>query len=157
MIYVFCRSCGDLHEEQHTAAYELLYAAASFVGLPTGKIAKTEAGKPYFEDIDGVFFSISHTKGLAVVAIGDRNCGIDLEAHREISPRVRNKYLGGATGDEALKLWTQKESFGKYEGSGFFAENNGQKVKFTSFSKENYVITLCTDESTEVCEKLIEA
>ena len=157
MITVFCRTCGNTYKEQHTAAYELLYAAASLLGLKAGEVKKTEKGKPYFENTEGVFFSIAHTDGLAVAAIGDENCGIDVETEREISERVRNKYLEGKNGREALELWTRKESFGKYEGSGFFAENNGEKVKFTSFSMENYVITLCTREDTEVCEKLIRA
>lgn len=155
MITVFYRGCGNTHNEQHTAAYELLYAAASFLGFKTGEIKKTPEGKPYFDGIDSVFFSISHTKGMAVVAIGDRSCGVDTEADRKISERVRNKFLDGASEDQAVKLWTQRESYGKYEGSGFFAKDQNKKVKYAFFNTDGYFITLCTDVDAEISENLI--
>ena len=42
MISVFYRPCGKTYQEQHTAAYELLDAAVSFLGHTMGRIEKTE-------------------------------------------------------------------------------------------------------------------
>lgn len=150
MITAFTRPCGKKHEEQHTAAYELLYAAASFLGYSVGEIKKTEEGKPFFPDTPNVFFSIAHANGMAAVAIGDSKCGIDIEGDRKISNRIRDKYLGGVSEEEALLHWTERESYGKYEGSGFFAEPNYEGVKFTTFSVDDFTVTVCTDKNETV-------
>ena len=150
MIAAFYRTCGKTHEEQHKAAYELLYAAASFLGLTVGRIEKTEAGKPFFPDQPNVFFSIAHADGMAAVAIGNSPCGIDVEGERDISERIRKKYLEGAPESEALLRWTERESYGKYEGSGFFAEPNYKDVSFSTFKINGFTVTICTDKNETV-------
>ncbi len=150
MIAAFVKPCGKTYEEQHKAAYELLYAAASFLGLTVGQIEKTKNGKPYFSDTPSVFFSIAHASGMAAVAIGDSPCGIDIEGNREVSQRIREKYLDNAPEDEALLRWTERESYGKYEGSGFFAEPNYENVTFTTFSVNEYTVTVCVTKGETV-------
>ena len=150
MIVAFVRPCGKTHEEQHKAAYELLYAAASFLGFSVGRTERTASGKPYFPDTPNIFFSIAHADGMAAVAIGDSPCGIDIEKSREVSKRIREKFLGGASENEALLRWTERESYGKYEGSGFFAKPNYESVSFTSFSVGEYTVTVCADKGERV-------
>ncbi|MBQ8254877.1 MAG: hypothetical protein IJY94_05170 [Clostridia bacterium] len=150
MIAAFYKTCGKTYEEQHKAAYELLYAAASFLGLTVGRIEKTENGKPFFPDTEGVYFSIAHADGMAAVAIGDAKCGIDIEGDREVSSRIRKKYLDGANEEDALVRWTERESYGKYEGSGFFAEPNYESVSFTTFKVNGFTVTVCTDKGETV-------
>jgi hypothetical protein len=115
LIAAFYKPCGKTYEEQHKAAYELLYAAASFLDLSAGKVEKDENGKPFFPDAPSVFFSIAHADGMAAVAIGSSKCGIDVEGKRKVSERIRKKFLNGANEDEALLRWTERESYGKYE------------------------------------------
>ncbi len=148
MIKVFYRACGETHEEQHAAAYELLYAAADFCGYGAAslKVEKTEQGKPFFAGRDDLFFSISHTARLAVCAISDSPCGVDTERMREIPKRVSDRYLGGKSGIEALYLWTERESFGKLDGRGFFAEPASKKVFFSRFVLDDAVITAASYE-----------
>lgn len=151
MIAAFCRPCGKTHEEQHKAAYELLYAAASFLGLTVvGRVEKNDAGKPYFPDTPSIHFSIAHANGMAAVAIGDSPCGIDVEGNREVSKRIREKYLDNAPENEALLRWTERESYGKYEGSGFFTEPNYENVSFTTFTLNGFIITVCTNKGETV-------
>ena len=150
MISAFVKPCGKTYEEQHKAAYELLYAAASFLGLTVGKVKKDDSGKPFFADTSGVFFSIAHADGMAAVAIGDSNCGIDIEGNRSVSSRIREKWLGGAGEEEAILCWTKRESYGKYEGSGFFAEPNYDNVSFTTFTLNGFTVTVCTDKGETV-------
>ncbi len=150
MIAAFTRPCGKTYEEQHKAAYELLYAAASFLGLSVGQAEKDENGKPYFPDTPNVFFSIAHADGMAAVAIGGSPCGIDIEGNRKVSKRIREKYLGGATEEEALLRWTERESYGKYEGSGFFAEPNYDSVEFKTFFVDGFTVTVCTNKGETV-------
>ncbi len=150
MIAAFYKTCGRTYEEQHKAAYELLYAAASFLKLSVGRVEKDENGKPFFPDTKGVFFSIAHADGMAAIAIGDAKCGIDIEGNREVSKRIREKYLDGAKEEDALLRWTERESYGKFEGSGFFAEPNYDSVEFKTFFVDGFTITVCTDKGETV-------
>lgn len=153
MIRVFYRPCGNTHNEQHTAAYELLYAAAAVCGLPGGSVAKTEDGKPYFPEARETHFSLSHTEGYAVCAIGDAPCGIDIEAERTIPARIRRRYLGDAPETEAVRRWTERESYGKLDGKGFFAEAPQRAVRYVFFdSLKGYLVTVCVEAATEVAE-----
>ena len=154
MIRVFYRPCGNTYKEQHTAAYELLGAAVSILKLPSGEIKKTELGKPYFADCPNTFFSISHTDGLAAVAIGDSACGVDVERNKVISERIRDRFLNGASKEEAILRWTQRESYGKLEGSGFFAPVTDETVAFKTFFVGDYTVTVCAYEGTEISDKL---
>ncbi len=150
MIAAFYKSCGKTHEEQHKAAYELLYAAASFLGFSVGRIEKDENGKPFFPDTPNIHFSIAHADGMTAVAIGDSPCGIDIEGNRKVSQRIREKYLDNASTDEALVRWTERESYGKYEGSGFFASPNYENVSFTTFSVDGFTVTVCATKGETV-------
>lgn len=154
MIRVFYKPCGKSYKEQHAAAYELLYAASDICGIPYYGVEKTKDGKPYFVGSPDAFFSIAHGNSYAVVAIGDKECGVDIEGGREISPRISKRYLGGAQGKEALILWTQRESFGKLDGKGFFAKKSNKKVVYKSFDLGDSVITVCAYEGTEISDKL---
>lgn len=151
MIRVFYRPCGKTHKEQHTAAYELLYAAAAVCGLPTGPVEKTEEGKPYFPEAPETYFSLSHTDGYAVCAIGDVPCGIDIERKRPISKRIRDRFLDGATEEEALCRWTERESYGKLDGRGFFTEGWTSDVTFFHYTTlPDRLMTLCVPKGVEV-------
>ncbi len=66
---------------------------------------------------DGVFVSVSHSMGLAVVAVDPRRpVGIDAEDWREALWRVRPKFLSEtemercADADSLLRAWTAKEA-----------------------------------------------
>lgn len=147
MIKVFFRRSGEAYREQHAAAYSLLYAAAAFCGYDadTLEIAKTEEGKPYFKGDRVPFFSLSHSGGYAVCAIGDIPLGVDLERMREIPDRICKRFLGGTSGREAVVRWTMRESYGKLEGGGFFKGGDipGDVVFRTFDTLPGYLITLC--------------
>lgn len=154
MIRVFIRPCGSTYNEEHAAAYELLYAAVSLMGLPYSRVEKTDMGKPYFPDAPETFFSISHSRGYAVVAVGDEACGVDIEGGREISERIRNRYLNGAIGDEALLRWTERESRGKLFGGGFFDESGTDTVKYRHFEHNGLNVTVCALKEDGLPEKI---
>ncbi len=66
-------------------------------------------GKPIS---DGCNLSISHTTGVYVLAVSDSKVGIDIEnQNRRIPPKL---------GD--IRLWTQKEAYGKMLGTGLTRE-----------------------------------
>ncbi|MGN0771754.1 MAG: 4'-phosphopantetheinyl transferase family protein [Christensenellales bacterium] len=64
-----------------------------------------DRGKPIGENC---CLSISHTKGLYVMAVSDKQVGIDVES--------KERKIPSKLGD--IRLWTQKEAYGKRQGSG---------------------------------------
>lgn len=99
-------------------------------------IDRTERGKPFFRDERLPFFSLSHSGGLLLCAMGDAPCGLDVQAHefstgkRAVSRlfRLAERYFHPAE-TERLKrsatperdffaLWAARESYVKYTGEG---------------------------------------
>ncbi len=156
MIRVFFRRCGRTRSEQHETAYALLSAAAGVIGADPGTVGaveKTAAGKPFFSLAPELYFSLSHTPGLAVCAIGDRPCGVDAETIRPIPKRVRDRYLGGLDGEDAVRRWTERESYGKLTGEGLAVGAIPASARFTSFRlPDGVLITVCTAEDTPVAD-----
>ncbi len=114
---------------QSAFAYLLLRYAlkreAGFEGLPM--LEETE-GKPTLKVPKGLHFNLSHCVRAVACGLSDTPVGVDVQ---EWSPRhlsVRNKVctpeelllLEGSNRPEAdfIKLWTRKESYGKYTGQG---------------------------------------
>lgn len=87
-------------------------------------IVCTEHGKPYFSAKNAPCFSLSHTRGLAVAALSEEPCGVDLEAFREkLDTQALSKRFFSEEDQVALKvhgdflaLWTKKEAVTKLLG-----------------------------------------
>ena len=103
-----------------------LYRQATGEALPP--IARTERGKPYFENSPW-HFSISHTKKHAFCVLSGKNIAIDAEeadreirlklADRVLSPTEKARFEAAADKREALlKLWVLKECAAKLTGEG---------------------------------------
>ena len=101
-------------------------------------IRKGPHGKPYLEGsgLEGVFFSLSHTRGHAIVCFSEREIGADcenMEARRGGSARYEGIAARCFTEDERgyiafgqpggtlrfFEIWTAKEAYMKYTGKGF--------------------------------------
>lgn len=89
-----------------------------------------EKGKPYLKNKEG-FFSISHSKGLVLVSVSQTPVGVDLEKIRPVNFRIIKKVcndkekeyiLNGKDENEKklrlLEIWTFKEAYFKYLGTG---------------------------------------
>ena len=81
-------------------------------------------GKPYAQNFPEVYFSISHTDNLSIVAFCDKEIGVDCEnSQRDISTDILNRYFSKeevtAFSASAIALWVTKEAFVKYTGKGF--------------------------------------
>ena len=89
------------------------------------EIVRTEKGKPYFKYIPDLFFSISHSGDITVVAIGDTPLGVDVEKIKKADLRVIKRFLK----EEAdyitecdsdyrfFEIWTKKEATVKFYSS----------------------------------------
>jgi len=82
----------------------------------TIRLLKSKGGKP-FVNISGVHFSLTHTKGLMLIAIGQRVLGVDAENIRQIEyQQILEKYsVKAEIKDSAdfLLWWTGKEAQAK--------------------------------------------
>lgn len=92
-------------------------------------------GKPYLIDYPDVHFSLSHSGNMAVLAISDREVGIDVQERRGYQEKVAKRFYHEkeiaeieAISDTVGKsncfyqMWTAKEAYIKYTGKGMRQE-----------------------------------
>lgn len=90
-------------------------------------IQRSPRGKPLFAGLDGRWFSLSHSGGLALCALSDRPVGVDVELVRPRRPGLPAYALSEAelaafdgNWEDFYRLWTLKESWCKREDSPLF-------------------------------------
>ncbi len=117
-------------ETEHALGRSLLHHGLELEYGDTWDVCEAEGGKPYLKDAEHVHFNISHTKGLVVCGISDREIGVDVERIREFKEAILRKacapqeqeYVMAANGLERaerfFRLWTLKESYIKAIGKG---------------------------------------
>lgn len=122
---------GERKKAETSNGRQLLkYAVQNVSGLDTEdmSITKNEHGKPYFQDVKGIEFNISHSGDYVAVMIGDTKLGVDIQIIRPVRERVVHKMcneaersfvFGSDDADRAfIRLWTLKESYVKAIGTG---------------------------------------
>lgn len=113
-------------------------------------------GKPYFENISNFHFNISHSGDILAIAISDREVGIDIEKLRNPDLRIAKRfcddeqaYISKADSkNRFFEVWTKKEAYLKYKGTGLSGGLNTFSVfKFSplpnSFIFDEYIISVC--------------
>ncbi len=102
----------------------LTYILEKYFALPSARLARTENGKPYLENIHSpLHFSVSHTKTRLFIAFCDENVGIDAEnGSRQVDlppllkrfPVEERAEIGST--EDFLRHWTAKEAAVKWLG-----------------------------------------
>ncbi len=112
--------CPRPKEENASRAVRLLLARVWAQRFPTPmpSIAKTESGKPYFQERGDLFLSLSHTDTHVLCAIGDVPLGADVQTRRPLRPGMERYVCGdGELEDfDFFQLWCMKESWIKLHG-----------------------------------------
>ncbi|MBR5524359.1 MAG: 4'-phosphopantetheinyl transferase superfamily protein [Clostridia bacterium] len=127
-------------------------------------------GKPYLKG-DGACFSLSHTDRWVFCAVSEHNVGMDSQRCRPISTRLiartltpeEQTWLDSDREHRYLRLWTMKEAYLKYTGTGLstplcsvslsvppadgFDEALGICWHFPSFSDSEITLTVCGDDA----------
>ena len=97
------------------------------IDCPAGEFAYGPYGKPFFENLSGVHFNISHCEKCVCCVVADEPVGIDVEAvclHPELTEQVCSAAeleairLSGNPAEEFTKVWTRKEAYLKLRGEG---------------------------------------
>ena len=104
------------------SAWNLLYRTLIDNVLPTGSVAFTATGKPYFLN-SSIHFSISHSHGVCAVAVADMPVGVDVEQIRAIYPqhlieRSLNENEKAVYDGDFTHIWCRKEAVAKMTGEG---------------------------------------
>lgn len=155
---IFVCEAGESYVEQHNCAYRLLEDA--FMSLygkkyeKPPKIEKTPNGKPYFASCSDVFFSVSHTRGYAAVALSEKPVGMDIEIIRPVNKKIASRwlFLFESSGEDDINFtlaWTKYESLIKLRGDNTheFTMLDIEKTAFSSaFIPSGYVCTAAEND-----------
>ncbi len=108
----------------------LLHEALRDAGISEAKVAQTPTGKPYLENDDKWFFSLSHSGSKVLCATAEVPIGCDIEEMNSQSLQIMDRVLApeeqklftDQSPDEQrdlfYMLWTGKESYLKLTGEG---------------------------------------
>ena len=114
------RSRDASRRQERLAAYGLLALALrekhGISVLPD--IAAGKNGKPFFPNHPEICFSVSHTRGAALVGLDDGPIGVDVEHLRPIGKRTMERLGVGLTEQQFLRVWVRRESRAKRSGAG---------------------------------------
>ena len=158
---------------QSQAAHELLaQVLREQYHISAPKFIIGPHGKPYLEN--GPHFNISHTRGAVALAIGENNMGLDIEAVRSFHQRVPERIMSrseyawfcrrGELKHDFFSLWTLKESYYKYLGTGLRGFPNGtefyfdgkqwhltgEELSFQVIEEKNLLMTVCSHEQEAI-------
>jgi 4'-phosphopantetheinyl transferase len=126
------------------ASYSLLVEMLRSNGLlkELPSIEYAEGDKPYMKNYPEMHFNLSHCRRYVAVAIHSSPVGVDIECRRKVSQSLIKKVCSedeqqsiAAAQDpdmEFLRLWTRKESYLKYTGTGIVEPLTGIPPQLSS-------------------------
>ena len=144
-------------------------------GFDQEDLARTPGGKPYLQGNDRLHFNLSHSGRWVALAWGDSPLGIDIEqiqmdaGKEEIARRYfrsdEQAYVFAVPGDERARrfyrVWTMKESYLKYLGTGidrplnsFSVLSDRLGVNLVSDYLPDACMTLCAGDDIINCRML---
>jgi len=109
------------------------------------EILKSDEGKPYIKDFP-IHFNISHAGDFVVCAFSEQEIGIDIEQIKEIDLEIGKRFFCQSEYEDLLaqkitdqrdyffSLWTLKESYMKWLGTGMSIPLNSFCFKITNAS-----------------------
>lgn len=118
-------------------------------------MAYGEHGKPYFASHPDVHFSLSHTRGAALLAVHNEPIGADIECLRPVSGAMRTRFHAANDAD-FWRLWVQRESRCKRAGISAVALRDREVPSFQNervFALEpfpDYTASVCTCSDADV-------
>lgn len=115
------------------------------------RFLRTPLGKPYAENAPQ--FNLSHSGDWLLCAIGDTPVGADIETPRTVSPSLLRRVctpselaLIGDDAERFLRVWTAKEAYLKYLGTGI--RGDLRRVETVRSGEIAFLKLHCLSEST---------
>jgi phosphopantetheinyl transferase len=106
--------------ERYLSSHAAVRMILAHYGAASGAFERSATGKPTLPG--GPHFSLSRTDGAALVAVSDKDVGVDIERVRPVQlsePAVLE--LAAAAGVTPLAAWTLLEAWAKWRGIGVAA------------------------------------
>ena len=149
-----------------TAHALVRYAVEKALNLSEFTVERDEWGKPHIQGREDFHFNLSHSGSWVVIAYGESPVGVDVERIRMDSgkeniarrhfTREEQEYVfsaGEENGERFFEIWTAKESYLKYLGTGLrrslnsfsvVTDGTGLGVRFTGRRLGDSYLTVCT-------------
>lgn len=115
--------------------------------------------KPYLVDSD-ICFNMSHCGKGSVVAISNKQVGVDIEEIKSVKQAVKDKICNKKelvkckTDLDFIKIWTNKEAYTKLNGTGIGELENIDTTELSDCSffieDDEYVLCLCQKEDGRI-------
>lgn len=136
----------------------LHYVLKKEYGITDPAFFRTSHGKPYLKN-ENIFFNISHSGSLVVCAISEHECGADIEILRDYNDKTakrvcnENEYAKVSESSDKsvafLEIWTRKEAFLKFTGTGLSVILNAidtlSDPKFKTIVTDDFVLSTYSD------------
>lgn len=124
------------------------------------QIVYGEIGKGMIKDRDDLFFNISHSKEYCVLALSDKEVGVDIQEIKEIRADIAKRFFEKRDNDyieedkdkrteRFIEVWCAKESFAKLTGRGI---GEGFSTFYEDFEKME-ILDVETDLKKAVLKK----
>ena len=120
-----------------------------------------KAGKPYFKNHEEIFFNISHSQNISMVAFSDREVGCDIQVVKNNSSELYDLTLSESEkkkllninnltlrNEEFFKFWAIKEAIIKRDGTGLM---NSLTDVFDSYGYIEKKIIIADNEIYYIC------
>ena len=136
------------------------------LGLSSFSVEKDADGKPYIREAEAFCYNLSHSGNWVVLAWSDTPVGVDVEkirddgkqekvARRFFAPDEQRWIQSDRMTERFFQVWTGKESYLKYLGTGLrqpldsfsvLEENIRKKLRHWVL-EGNYSLTVCTEDA----------
>ena len=165
----------EIDRIQSIAAFLLLqYGVREEYGIEKELLLDYSGGKPVLAGLELPHFNLSHCKLAVACALSDRPVGVDVQdwspRHLSVSNQVCSpeelSFLEQAPEPEKefIKLWTRKESYGKFTGQGIlypmqehsFLNRAPLGTVLETFAFQGYALSYCGEKALDLRKVTIE-
>ncbi len=103
-------------------------------------------------DVDGVYFNLSHSDNLVVLAVSNTEIGVDVEKIRPVR-REKFPFIEAEDDEEFFEKWTERESYVKFtgEGVGSIKKPIPDDAHFEHFDMWDYHACICAPPQNIRC------
>lgn len=105
-------------------------------------------GKPYLDDINNIYFSMSHSDKYLVIVISNKEIGVDIEEVKKYNTKINDILnIKPKNEEEFFRYWTKKEAIIKLKGLALKDINDVDEsnVKFYIKKYKNCLITVAEE------------
>ena len=146
MTKVFYTTYTETKKQSQAGIALLDFVLREYYNIRGYTLCRGENGKPYIEG-NPVFFNLSHSGGLVVLAVSCTPVGVDTEPPRVVRRGVVKRFAGVDCEDPAERLfaWMRYESYIKMTGEGIGATGPKQSHEIHTFQ------VTCKDKAHYIC------